>query len=171
MLLAGLGIGALASQLGSVTVAAVPDEQSAEVGGLQNTVTNLGISVGTALAGAILIASLSSSFLSGVTQNDAVPRSVKSTATTQLAGGVPFISDKELEAALADAHVPPRASDAIVEVNTKARLDGLRTAIALLALFALLGMLFTRRLPVEQPRSQPGGPSPPPTAEVPAAAT
>jgi hypothetical protein len=37
MLLAGLGIGALASQLGSVTVSSVPDEQSGEVGGLQNT--------------------------------------------------------------------------------------------------------------------------------------
>ena len=33
MLLAGLGIGALASQLGSVTVSSVPDEQSGEVGG------------------------------------------------------------------------------------------------------------------------------------------
>ena len=37
MLLAGLGVGALASQLGSVTVSSVPDEQSGEVGGLQNT--------------------------------------------------------------------------------------------------------------------------------------
>ena len=52
MLLAGLGVGALASQLGSVTVSAVPDEQSGEVGGIQNTVTNLGASIGTALAGA-----------------------------------------------------------------------------------------------------------------------
>ena len=42
MLLAGLGVGALASQLGAVTVSAVPDEQSGEVGGLQNTMTNLG---------------------------------------------------------------------------------------------------------------------------------
>ena len=55
MLLAGLGIGALASQLGAVTVSSVPDEQSGEVGGLQNTVTNLGASIGTALAGAVLI--------------------------------------------------------------------------------------------------------------------
>ena len=51
MLLAGLGIGALASQLGAVTVSALPDEQSGEVGGLQNTFSNLGISLGTALSG------------------------------------------------------------------------------------------------------------------------
>ena len=35
MILAGLGVGALASQLGSVTVSAVPDEQSGEVGGFR----------------------------------------------------------------------------------------------------------------------------------------
>ena len=58
MLLIGLGMGALASQLGAVTVSAVPDEQSPEVGGVQNAVTNLGASIGTALAGSILIAAL-----------------------------------------------------------------------------------------------------------------
>jgi MFS family permease len=63
ILLAGLGVGALASQLGSVTVSAVPDEQSGEVGGLQNTVTNLGASIGTALAGAVLLSGLTTSFL------------------------------------------------------------------------------------------------------------
>ncbi len=37
MLLVGLGIGALFSQLGAVAVSSVPDEQSSAVGGLQNT--------------------------------------------------------------------------------------------------------------------------------------
>src|SRR4249919_3092531 len=58
MLLAGLGVGALASQLGAVTVSALPDEQSGEVGGLQNTFSNLGLSLGTALAGSVLIGAL-----------------------------------------------------------------------------------------------------------------
>jgi predicted MFS family arabinose efflux permease len=56
LLLIGLGIGALASQLGAVTVSAVPDDESPEVGGVQNTMTNLGASLGTALAGSIMIA-------------------------------------------------------------------------------------------------------------------
>src|SRR6202000_1387857 len=83
MLLAGLGMGALASQLGAVTVSSVPDEQSGEVGGLQNTVTNLGISVGTALAGALLIPTLTTSFLTGIEHNPAVPASVKANAQVQ----------------------------------------------------------------------------------------
>jgi MFS family permease len=151
MLLAGLGIGALASQLGSVTVSSVPDEQSSEVGGLQNTVTNLGISVGTALTGAIVVAALSSSFLSGVQENPAVPAPVKSKASTELASGVPFISDAELETALDEAHVPPRTTDAIVEENETARIVGLRAALSVLAVFAVVGFFFTGRIPSKQP--------------------
>jgi MFS family permease len=151
MLLAGLGIGALASQLGSVTVSSVPDQESSEVGGLQNTVTNLGISVGTALTGAIVVAALSSSFLSGVQENPAVPEPVKSKASTELASGVPFISDEELNTALDEAHVPPRTSDAIIEENETARIVGLRSALAVLAIFAVVGFFFTGRIPTRQP--------------------
>ncbi len=156
MLLAGLGMGALASQLGSVTVSSVPDELSGEVGGLQNTITNLGISIGTALTGAIVIAALSSSFLTGVEQNPAVPAPVKSHAQTNLAGGVPFLSDDELESALGEARVPPRATAAIVEENEAARLVGLRTALAVLALLALVGLFFTGGIPTRQPGAEPG---------------
>jgi len=153
MLLAGLGVGALASQLGSVTVSSVPDEQSGEVGGLQNTLTNLGASIGTALAGAVLIAALSTSFLTGVQQNPAVPAEVKSKATVQLAAGVPFVSDAQLRTALEKADVPPKTADAIVEDNATARLDGLRSSLSVLAVIALIALLFSRRIPAEQPAS------------------
>ena len=73
MLLVGLGIGALASQLGAVTVSAVPDEQSPEVGGVQNTMTNLGASLGTAIAGSLLIGALALSFSSNIAQSSDYP--------------------------------------------------------------------------------------------------
>ena len=167
MLIAGLGVGALASQLGSVTVSSVPDERSSEVGGLQNTITNLGISIGTALTGAILIAALSSSFLTGVQENDAVPAPVKSKTSTELSGGVPFISDADLESALDKAHVPPRTSEAIVEENETARLVGLRTALAVLALLALLAVPLSWHIPTKQPAASERAPP----AEEAAAAT
>ena len=129
LLLAGAGIGAMASQLGSVTVSAVPDEQSGEVGGLQNTGTQLGASIGTALAGAVLISALTASFLTGVQNNPDVPDRVAAQAQTSLAGGVPFISDADLKAALSEAHVPPRTADAIVKTNEQSRIDGLRVAV------------------------------------------
>jgi MFS family permease len=105
LLLLGLGIGALASQLGAVTVSAVPDEQSPEVGGLQNTATNLGASLGTALAGSVLIASLTATLVSGIQDNPAVPPDVRQQADVQLSDGVPFLSDADLESALEQAGV------------------------------------------------------------------
>ena len=151
MLLAGLGVGALASQLGSVTVSSVPDEQSGEVGGVQNTVTNLGASIGTALAGAVLISALTASFLSGVQNNPAVPKDLSAKAQVELAGGVPFLSDKDLQAALDKAGVPAKTADAIVQENATARIDGLRAALSVLAVVALIALFFTRRIPARQP--------------------
>jgi EmrB/QacA subfamily drug resistance transporter len=153
LLLAGLGIGALASQLGSVTVSAVPDDQSPAVGGLQNTATNLGASIGTALAGSLLIAALTASFLHGIEQNPAVPPQVAAEANVELAGGIPFISDADLEAALTQAGTSTDVTQAVLDENEQARLDGLRTALAALALMALIGLFFSNRIPKQQPGS------------------
>jgi MFS family permease len=155
MLLAGLGVGALASQLGSVTVSAVPDEQSGEVGGIQNTVTNLGASIGTALAGAVLIAALTSSFLTGVQNNPDVPKDVAAQAQVELAGGIPFLSDKDLQAALDKAGVPAKTADAIITENANARIDGLRSSLSVLALIALIALFTSRRIPARQPSAEP----------------
>ena len=106
MLIIGFGIGGLASQLGNVTVSSVPTEKSSEVGGLQNTASQLGASIGTALAGSILIAALTASFLSGIEANPNVPQSMKTQANTSLAAGAPFISDSQAQAQLEEAGVP-----------------------------------------------------------------
>ncbi|MFG2557201.1 MFS transporter [Streptomyces sp. NPDC048581] len=153
MLLVGLGMGALASQLGSVTVSAMPEEKSAEVGGVQNAVTNLGASIGTALAGSILIAALTSSFLTSVEQNPAVPDSVKSQATVELQSGVPFLSDAQLESALEEAGTSEEQTQQVLDANAAARLDGLRAALAILAFAALIALFFTQRIPTTQPGS------------------
>ena len=151
MLLIGLGIGALASQLGAVTVSAVPDDQSPEVGGVQNTMTNLGASMGTALAGSVMIAALTSSFLVNVQQSSAIPQRVKSQAQVELAGGVPFISDADLEAALDEARVDRRTTNATLDAYAGARLDGLRSALAILALLVLVALFAAQRIPSAQP--------------------
>ncbi|RPF22525.1 MFS transporter [Myceligenerans xiligouense] len=147
LLLAGLGVGALSSQLGAVTVSSVPDRLSGDVGGLQNTATNLGASLGTALAGSALIGALTTSFLLGIEDNPAVPDDMVSTATVQLAGGVPFLSDVQVRTGLTEAGLPAAQVDAIVESNAAARVDGLRTSLAVLAVLASVAIFLTRLLP------------------------
>jgi hypothetical protein len=153
MLLAGLGIGALASQLGTVTVSSVPDKQSGEVGGIQNTVTNLGASIGTALAGAVLISALTTTFLAGIQNNPGISQQLASQAQVKLAGGIPFLSDKDLKAGLDKAGVPLQTATAIVSENAKARINGLRASLALFAVLALIAAFFSRRIPTKQPGS------------------
>jgi MFS family permease len=153
MLLIGLGIGALASQLGAVTVSAVPDDESPEVGGVQNTMTNLGASMGTALAGSIMIAAVASSFLANIQQNPAIPPEAKSQAQVELAGGVAFVSDADLEAALDEAGATSQTTDAALEAYGDARIDGLRSALAILAALAIVALFFTQRIPTTQPGS------------------
>jgi len=163
MLLLGLGIGALASQLGALTVSAVSDAESAEVGGLQNTVTNFGASLGTALAGAVLIGALTTTLLSGAQANQAIPASVTQSATVELSNGVPFVSDAELKTKLAQTDLSSSAQQAIVDENANARLAALRASLWLLALFSVIGLFFTPLAP-NRPLAEAGPKPDPPTA-------
>ncbi len=147
LLLAGFGVGALASQLGAVTLGSVADEKSGEVGGLQNTVTNVGASIGTALVGSLLIATLTSSFLLNVQASPDIPAQAKEQAQVELASGVPFISDKELQAKLEELGASTPAAEAAIQANADARLTGLKSGLAVLALASLLAMFFARGLP------------------------
>jgi hypothetical protein len=158
----GLGLGFTNSQLGAVTVSAVPESQSPEVGGLQNTATNLGASLGTALIGSVLIATLSSSVVSGIQADPRIPESVKTQVDTELTGSVPFVSDSQLEAALAEAGVPSDVAEPIVEANSNARIDALHTAFGVAALLAVIALFFTTRLPT-RPVGSPEVPHPDPS--------
>jgi Na+/melibiose symporter-like transporter len=151
LLLIGLGIGALASQLGSVTVSAEPDDKAPEVGGLQNTMTNLGASLGTALAGSLLFATLTTSFVTNIQSNPDIPNRVKNKATTQLTGGIPFISDADLEKALDETHLRNKTTDAAIASYQDARLDGLRAALGILAVMAIVALFLAGRMPTVQP--------------------
>lgn len=167
MLLMGLGLGALASQLGAVTVSAVSERDTAEVGGLQNTATNLGASMGTALIGSVLIATLSTAALTGVADSPRVQESVKAQVSSELAGGVPFVSDVQLRSALQSAGVAPADADAIADINAAARLEALQVAFALAALVAISALFATGRIPTKSPGSpdeDPSAPGPGPPA-------
>ena len=155
LLVIGLGIGALASQLGNVTVSAVPTEKSSEVGGLQNTATQLGASFGTALAGSVLIAALTASFLTGIEQNPNVPQQMKDQANVQLVSGAPFISNSDVEAQLKEAGVPDDVAAEVLDQNEASQIAGLRAALAVLTVMGVIALFFTGRIPKEQPGSAP----------------
>jgi hypothetical protein len=63
------------------------------------------------------------------------------------ASGLEVVPVDAAEALLLDAGVPPDQATAIAADYGASELDGLRNALGAVALFAVLGLWFTRRLP------------------------
>lgn len=146
-ILMGLGMGALASQLGNVLVSAVPEERSSEVGGLQYTAQNLGSSLGTALVGAVVIAALSAQFLAGVQGAEQLDPALKQQAAVQFSAGVDFVSVADVEDALSQTDLSPAEQDAVAGAYEDAQLGALRNGMIVLAVVVLGTLFMTGRLP------------------------
>ena len=156
----GVGAGLLLSQLGNVIMSAAPTKDANLAGGLQGTAQNLGASLGTALIGSVLIASLTTGFVERIERNDAVPAAVKTTLVEKTQAGIPVASVAQVEAALTAQGLPPDQAAAIADDYGEAELDGLRRALGAVALLALLSLFATRHLPGRQRQS--GVDAPPP---------
>ena len=96
--LVGAGNGLLVSQLGNVIMSSVPAERGSEAGGLQGTAMNLGASLGVALVGSILIASLVGNFQKAVLADPALA-AVAPELTAQAEQNANFASVEQVTAA------------------------------------------------------------------------
>ena len=59
--------------------------------------------------------------------------------------------DADLEAALDEARVSRRTTEAALDAYANARIDGLRNALAILAVLVVLALFFAQRIPSVQP--------------------
>jgi MFS family permease len=147
----GIGAGLLLSQLGNVIMSSVDPSKTNEAGGLQGTAQNLGASLGTALIGSVLIAALTTGFVERIQENDALPDAVKQQVAQVQQKGVPVVSVEEVEQAAEQQGLPPDQARAVADDYGDAQLQGLKKAIGAVAIFALLSLWFTRRLPGRSP--------------------
>ena len=145
--LLGAGLGLLASQVGNVIMSSVDPSRGGEAGGLQGTSLNLGASLGVALVGSILIASLATTFSTEVMANPNLPDSVKQQAAAAAQTSANFVSTAQVEQVAQDAGLPPDQTKELVAVYSESQLKALRAALGFLALFALLALAWVRRLP------------------------
>jgi len=143
----GVGAGLLLSQLGNVIMSSVDPSKTNEAGGLQGTAQNLGASLGTALIGAVLIAALSNGFVSRVEENPALPQQVRDQAAQVAEQGLEVVPVDDVEKAATEAGLPADQAQAIADDYGDAELQGLKRAVGAVAIFALLALWFTRRLP------------------------
>ena len=160
----GIGAGLLLSQLGNVIMSSVAPEKTNEAGGLQGTAQNLGASLGTALIGSILIAALTNGLIDRIEANPAVPPPVRAEVAQRTQEGIPIVPVDDVERAALDEGLPADQAQALADDYGDAQLDGLKRAIGAIAVFALLALWFTRRLPgrsLAEPRPSRAPPSQP----------
>ncbi|RSM83199.1 MFS transporter [Kibdelosporangium aridum] len=148
LVLAGLGLGACAMLPDLVQSSARPDNVS-DVAGLSRSVSYLGQSVGVALGGVVLLGVLLSSFAAGVRDSQVLTGQQKSVVTRTVESGLQAaaVSDAQAVAVLADKGIIGPAADELVRINAAARVDGLRAAVLVMGVFALMGMALAVRLP------------------------
>jgi MFS family permease len=160
--LTGAGAGLLASQLGNVIMSAVAPTQTSEAGGLQGTAQNLGSSLGTAIIGAVLLASLATGFSDRVTNNPAVPAAARETIVANVQKGIDIVPVASVEQAAVKGGLTPDQAHAVAADYGDAQLEALRLSLGAVALAALLSLSLTRRLPTKSlAESGAGAPAPP----------
>ncbi len=157
----GLGMGLIASQLGNVIQSSVDAADRGEAGGLQYTAQQLGSALGTALIGAVVIGSLVTSFVDNIEANDAVPAEITEQIAIAVNDEASFVPTSQVEAGLLDAGVDADTTARIVDEFAAAQLEALKIGLLIAALIALGALFVTRHLPGA--RLVAGEPAPPAT--------
>lgn len=168
----GAGFGFVASQLGNVIMSSVGDVDRGEAGGLQGTAQNIGMSLGVAMIGAILLASLSGGLNDSVQADPNISAETKSAVAKGTEDGVDIMTRTQLDEIAAASGAPKSETDAVIAYYQDAQIVSIKKALLLAALLAALGLVIAQRLPripgVElgvEPNAPPGkgaGPAPDP---------
>ena len=151
--LIGAGLGLMSSQISNVNMSAVPPERGIEVGGLQGTAQNLGASLGTALIGSILIASLVTNFQQGV-QTDPVLSPVSEEIVAAAEASANFVTVDQVRAFAEQSGLTEEQVNAVAIDYADAQITSLKSAFAGIAIFALLALVYVHRLPKKASRSK-----------------
>jgi MFS family permease len=147
MAILGIGMGLIASQLGLVVQSSVDASGRGEAGGLQYTGQQLGSSLGVALIGAIVLAGLTSSFITKIEADPRIAAEVSAQVGVAVDSGLDFVSSSQIEAAAQQAGLDAATTAAIVDDYEQAQLRSLKAGLLAAALIALIALAFTKDLP------------------------
>jgi Na+/melibiose symporter-like transporter len=143
----GVGMGLIASQLGNVVQSSVATSGRGEAGGLQYTGQQLGSSLGVALIGAIVLAGLTSVFVSKIQTDERISAEVSAQVSVAVEPGIDFVSSDHIQAAAEQAGLDDATSAALVDDYEEAQLQSLKAGLLAAALLAMVSLAFTRELP------------------------
>ena len=144
LLVAGTGLGLLVSQLNNFILAPIEEERVSEAAAVNSAGQSFGLSFGLAMAGGILLATLSFSFVNLTEASDVIPPAGQEQIADALEDNAQLVSTTQLEELLAAQ--PDEIQQEIIDINTEAGDRSLQVAMLVPILACLLGFLNSFRL-------------------------
>ncbi len=144
LLIAGSGLGLLVSQLNNYILAPIEEERVSEAAGANSAGQSFGLSFGLAMAGGILLAALSASFINMTEASEVIPPAEQEQVATVLEDNAQLVSTTQLEELLAAQ--PDEIQQEIIDINTDAGDFALQVAMLVPILACLCGFLNSFRL-------------------------
>src|SRR5689334_22769299 len=144
LVIAGMGLGLLVSQLNNYTLAPIAEERVSEAAGVNSAAGSFGLSFGLAFAGAIMLAALSGAFTSAAHASDVLPSAAKDQVAQALADDAQVMSNTHLNEQLAGQ--PEDVRNEIVRINTDVRPRALQVGLLVPIASALVGLIVSFRM-------------------------
>lgn len=145
LMLYGTGMGLIMAQINNIALSAVSISQAGQASGVNNTIRQVGTSLGSAIIGAILLSTLSVNLINGIRYDTFLPMNLRpyleKTISQQLSN-VAFGGDAKI-----DAQLSPQIISHIQYISHGAIADANKTAMLYAAFFALLGFFAASKLP------------------------
>jgi hypothetical protein len=138
-------MGLVMSQITNMTMSALSAQESGEASGINNTMRQVGASLGSAIIGAILLSTLSTNLANGVNASTVIPEPLKPTlseAVSKQTSNVEFSGGAQI-----GTKVPPAITAEIQKIGHQATADANRTSLLFGAAFAFMGFLSALLLP------------------------
>lgn len=144
LMLAGAGLGLLASQLNNYALSPISEERVGEAAGVTSATGSFGLSLGLAFSGAIMLATLSLAFTNLTESSDVVPPADQQRIAEVLEEDAQVMSDAQLEELLAGQ--PEDVRREVVSINDDARDLALQVALVVSLLAAIAGVALALRM-------------------------
>ena len=141
----GLGMGMMMSSISNMTLSAVSPEQAGEASGVNNTMRQVGSTLGTAIIGAVMLTAVSTNLANGVNDSSVIPQTMKATinkSIDQQTSNVEFGGGAHISSS-----VPQKIREEIPKISHKAITDANKEALAYAIAFGLVGLVSTIWLP------------------------
>ena len=132
------------SQLNNYTLAPIDDERISEAAGVNSAAGSFGLSFGLAMAGGILLATLSVAFTTMVNDSAVIPASQQQQISKTLENNAEVMSTTHLAKLVADE--PPAVQDEILKINTDSTNLALQLALLIPILAGGLGLVNSFRM-------------------------